>query len=366
MAAIPYPWRMDLVSAYKSRCNTHRLTEDGFQFQIVDELQSLADRLVSRRAPGSRRGLYLWGPVGRGKTMLMDLFYENLDVAVKRRVHFHAMMRWVRDRLAELSGRPNPLSTIAAELAPPQSVICIDEFHVSDVDNALVVELLLKELVSSRTVVVTTSNFSPDELVSDELGTEFRRNNPDSPTESSGLFRMSKHETQRLLSRSFRVLKIGGSIDYRTTNRASGARFFDSNARGTRQALARIFSQHADRETILAGPATVFGRPLDCVKRARGVYWFDYRAICEGNYSYRDYLELLGDGRLVILENVRIRSLDAAKRFGWLVEVVYDAGIALVVSAPDRIDRLLQQVDIPSHLRVEFQRIESRVVELCS
>ena len=170
---------MDLLSLYKRHCSDDGLIEDPFQIQMIAEMQAFyLSTQGSERPSDSNRGLYLWGAVGRGKTMLMDLFFNSLEGIPKRRVHFHQLMRRVRERLTEIAGQTNPLSTIAAELAPAGGIIFIDEFHVSDVDNALVVELLLKELVLLRSVVVTTSNFSPDSVIDDELGEEFRRNNP--------------------------------------------------------------------------------------------------------------------------------------------------------------------------------------------
>ncbi len=355
---------MDLLSIYKRHCSDEGLIEDPFQIQMVAEIQAFfRSTQRSERPSDSNRGLYLWGAVGRGKTMLMDLFFNSLDGLPKRRVHFHQLMRQVRERLAEIAGQTNPLSTIAAELAPAGGIICIDEFHVSDVDNALVVELLLKELVLSRSVVVTTSNFSPDSVIDDELGEEFRRNNPDAPVEDSGLFRTSKRETLRLLERSFHVVEIGGETDYRAPDSSEFRWFLDADAPGTGMALQNRFAQIANPPE-LSVETSVFGRSVECVKRTRDVYWFDYQQICENYYSYRDYLELLMDCRAVILENVDIRTLDGAKRFGWLVEVIYDAGLSLNLSASGGRAGLFAGLAIPDHLELEFQRIYSRVAQL--
>jgi cell division protein ZapE len=353
---------MDLVQAHNRLRATRGLTEDVFQSEVVVELQSFA-QLVTARTRHSKRGLYLWGPVGRGKTMLMDLFFENFD-GLKTRFHFHEMMRWVRDRLAQLSGTVNPLSIVASEMAPPGHLVYIDEFHVSDIDNALVIEVLLKELVSSRTVIVTTSNFSPDDVIDDALGDEFRKNNRDAPVESSGLFRASKAETLRLLKERFRICRIGGSIDYRTST-ASGLRWFvDSDVEHSKSLLERRFAATNSRR--LTSATSVFGRPVICVARSIDAMWFEYREICEGNYSYRDYLELLKGIRLVVLEDVKVTTLDGAKRFAWLVEVIYDSGIALMISAPGGLDGLFRDVHIPMHLRTEMLRVRSRVVELAN
>jgi cell division protein ZapE len=354
---------MDLVHAYDRLCFTRGLTADTFQREAAAELQAFANPAVADRS-SAQRGLYLWGPVGRGKTMLMDLFFEHLD-APKTRIHFHAMMRRIRDRLAQLSGTANPLSIVASELAPPGHVLCIDEFHVSDVDNALVLEVLLKELLSSRTVIVTTSNFSPDDLVDDALGLEFRRNNADSPIDDSGLFRTSKAETVRLLKKAFRIWRIGGSTDYRVSKRAGLQSFVDGDAADARAILQRRFSSFASG-LPLEREMTVFGRPINCVARSHGALWFEYREICEGNYSYRDYLKLLEGIRGVVVQDVNVRTIDGAKRLAWLVEVIYDARIDLVLSGSGGFEKLFDDIKIPSHLMLEMHRVRSRIYELTS
>jgi len=357
---------MDLIEAYQSLRATRGLTEDAHQIDTVAQLQLFGGEWRTRPA-GAKRGLYIWGSVGRGKTMLMDLFYQNLD-APKTRIHFHAMMRWIRDRLAQLGGTVNPLSVVASELAPPGYVLCIDEFHVSDVDNALVLEVLLKELLSSRTVIVTTSNFSPDDLIDDALGDEFRRNNVDSPLDESGLFRTSKAETLRILNEGFRIWRIGGSTDYRSSRATPLRGWLDAGDVHVRAVLERRFLSVVDTNAsaLLERETTVFGRPVACVARSDAALWFEYAEICEGNYSYRDYLELLQGVRLVILQDVKIRTLDGAKRFAWLIEVIYDAQIALVISASVGFDALFAQIDVPNHLALEMQRVRSRLRELTS
>ncbi len=354
---------MDLIGDYQRHCLHNRFAEDAHQIQLITEMQSFAEDLSSGRGDTSGRGLYLWGPVGRGKTMLMDLFFDSLEVAGKRRVHFHELMRWVRDRLAELSGQANPMTVVAAELVPAGSVICIDEFHVSDVDNALVVELLLKELISSRTVVVTTSNFSPENVIDDALGNEFRKNNPDAPLEGGGLFRTSKRETLRLLGEAFHVARIGGSRDYRTSVGADVSTFLDLQLQDAASVLQRQFDD-ISRGAELISETSVFGRPVSCRQRTADVFWFDYQQICEASYSYRDYLELLAGARAVLLEDVDIRTLDGAKRFGWLIEVVYDAGIQLIMTGRGGLDGLYGNIEVPPHLALEHERVASRVREL--
>ena len=354
---------MNLTSAYKQHCLHNQLDEDVFQIQVIVEMQSFADEI--RRAKHGNRsghGLYLWGPVGRGKTMLMDLFFDNMDAEGKRRFHFHELMRKVRDRLAELSGQVNPMATVALELVPPGSVVFIDEFHVSDVDNALVVELLLKELVSSRTVVVTTSNFSPDEVIDDELGNEFRKNNPDAQLEAGSLFQTSKKETLRILREAFRTARIGGTTDYRTSVPDSPS-FLDAELEGTASLLENKFEDLSDGAYVFTD-ASVFGRAVICKKRTSDVYWFDYHQICEGLYSYRDYLELLTGARAVFLEDVDIQTLDGAKRFSWLIEIIYDAGIQLVATGKGGVEGLYRNIEMPRHLSLERERVLSRITEL--
>lgn len=339
---------MDLEGAYLERCE-----RESF---VVDEHQLAAVRSMQRFWASGTNGLYIWGHVGRGKTFLMDLLFEEAQ-GTKRRVHFHALVREIRDGLAKLTGA-NPMARLALEIAPRGSLLCIDEVHVADLDNGMVLELLLKELVKNRLVVVTTSNFAPHALFPNETGSSFGAR-----AWGQRLLDESRRETLQLLEAHFEVLSVGGSVDYRRMAPSGAGRFFVG---GSLDTVLDVVSRGAHGE-VLESPFDVFGRSVSSVWRTATACVFEFESICRGLYSYRDYLSMLeGVERLGVVD-VDIESLDSARRFTWLVEIVYDQGIELVLSSPVEPTALFRRLArVPGFLAVEHERVVSRVIELTS
>lgn len=347
---------MSLLQAYRDHCESNDFRIDADQVTAAETLDRFAENAL---AGTGKRGLYFWGQVGRGKTMLMDLFYREAP-GRKKRLHFHALIREVRDRLARETG-PNPMHRVAAVIAPPGTLICIDEMHLSDVDNTLVIEILLSELLRNRLVIVTTSNFAPDELIPDEIGVSH------ASVEDSGLpgplFLESRDQIMRMIQQNFEVLKVGGTADYRQNANLGVGAYIQS-----RSPEQQIESFLLDLEVgaVITKESSVFGRPVPFVRRYERALWLNYADLCERAFSYRDYLELFNGIESVILQDVNVASLDGAKRLGWLVEVVYDSAKRLVLTSHKSIDSLFSDVAIPPHLKIEFRRVESRIKELTS
>lgn len=350
---------MDLPGAYDALCERESLKRDPHQRAAVAVMDTFAreatrKRLLSKR-PG--RGLYVWGEVGRGKTMLTNLMFDELD-GPKRRIHFHTLLRDIRDRLAGLTG-PEPMQRIALEIAPPGSVLCIDEVHVADVDNALVLELLLKELLTNRIVIVSTSNFSPAQLFPRPGGTEFGLG-------SGRLLEPSRRATMKILEEHFQTLHVGGSEDYRRKSAAGTAGHFVTEP-DAEHAMDAVFESNRGDQELLTTRLTAFGRPQPYMRRTSSILWFSFDQICEAEVSYRDYLGLLRDVDLLMVSNLDIRDFDAARRFSWLVEIAYDEGIRLVVSSFSDPQALFSRLsDVPVHIRQEHARVVSRILEMTS
>ena len=335
---------MDLQAAYFERCE-----RESF---VVDEHQLAAVRAIEQFWSSGAKGLYIWGNVGRGKTFLMDLFYDRAE-GIKRRVHFHALAREVREGLARLSGA-NPMERLALEIAPPGSLLCIDELHVADLDNGMVLELFLKELVRNRLVVVTTSNFAPETLFPTETGGAFG---------GQQLLAQSRRETLRLLDAHFEVLGVEGSLDYRRTAEQDAGRFFVGDATETVLALV----SGASSGDVLPVRFDVFGRPVSSLWRSTEACVFEFESICRGLYSFRDYLEMFDGVAHLGVVDVDIDSLDSARRFTWLIEIAYDQRVQITVSSSRDPVALFQRLPpVPDHLALEHERVVSRVIELTS
>jgi cell division protein ZapE len=331
-------------------------TLDAAQLRALARLQQLADELAIFRAvrqstvkrlfmrPDVPRGLYLWGGVGRGKSFLMDAFYARVAIRRKTRVHFHAFMRDVHEELATLKREPDPLATVAARIARKWRLVCFDEFHVSDIADAMILGRLLTALFAAGVVFVMTSNYAPDGLY------------------PHGLQRQNFVPTIRLLERWLDVLEVDGGVDYRLRALEQAPTYYSPLGPAADAALAHAF------ETTRAGPDEdpllhVEGRTLKARQRAGSAVWFDFAALCDGPRSQRDYLELAQRFAVVFVSGVPRMTAemgDRARRFTWLVDILYDHRVKLLLSAAVPPEDLYRE---GPHSR-EFPRTVSRLVEM--
>jgi cell division protein ZapE len=331
-------------------------TLDPAQQRALAQLQRLADQLAVFRAarqsklkrlfarPEVPRGLYLWGGVGRGKSLLMDAFYARVAIRRKTRVHFHAFMRDVHDDLATLKREPDPLATVAARIARRWRLVCFDEFHVSDIADAMILGRLLTALFAAGVVFVMTSNYPPSGLY------------------PNGLQRQNFVPTIRLLEQWLDVLEVDGGIDYRLRALEQAPTYYTPLGPEAEAALARAF------ETTRAGPDEdrhlhVEGRTLLARRRAGSAVWFDFATLCDGPRSQRDYLELARRFAVVFLSDVPRMTADMgdrARRFTWLVDILYDHRVKLLLSAATPPADLYREG--PNSR--EFPRTVSRLVEM--
>jgi cell division protein ZapE len=355
-AYLPTAREGSLLAHLKPELERRRIVLDHAQLGALDRLQRLHEELVEfRRArlsllrrwfhpPVPPRGVYLWGGVGRGKSFLMDAFYAAVPLRRKTRVHFHAFMKGVHDELRTLVREEDPLATVAARIARRHRLICFDEFHVSDVADAMILGRLLTALFRHGTVFVLTSNYRPDDLY------------------PNGLQRQNLLPTIALLKQWLDVVEADGGTDYRLRELEQAAAYYVTPPGVADARLAALF------ERMRPGPGedprlVVDSRVLKAKKRAGGLVWFDFATLCEGPRSQIDYLELARRFSVIIVSDVPRLSPDmsnAARRFTWLVDVLYDHRVKLLLSAEVAAADLYRE-GANSH---EFARTVSRLVEM--
>lgn len=341
------------------------LQSDGFvadaaQAMAVGKIQRLYRQLCSpppspglfgwwgrrARAPAAR-GLYLWGGVGRGKTYLMDCFYESLPRHDKRRVHFHRFMEDVHDRLRSLATVENPLDVIGDDLAAEAKVLCFDEFSVSDIADAMIMSGLLNRLFRNRVTLVTTSNVRPDGLYRD------------------GLQRAKFLPAIELLQRHTEVVNVDGGTDYRLRILERADTYCTSLEDSTSGKLRASFEQLAPGGWREGATIQVNHRALESIAVADGVGWFDFVQICQEPRAPADYIELARRFNTVLLSNVPMmddETNDAARRFVHFIDEMYDRNVNLIVSAAAVADELYSG----QRLAFEFRRTISRLNEMQS
>ena len=316
-----------------------RQNRDG----ILDWLRSKVRPM--RSAPAA--GLYLWGGVGRGKTLMVDMFYDCLPFAEKKRTHFHRFMRKVHDELRQLRDRQNPLQLIGQRFAREQRLLCLDEFFVNDIGDAMILSGVLKSLHEHGVTLVSTSNVAPDDLY------------------KNGLQRDRFLPAIEWLKSHNSVVHVDGSLDYRLQFLDNAQTYFTPLGAAARDGLAYNFSHVATEPGRSGVKLEIEGRHIPTVQHADGLVWFDFKVICGGYRSQNDYLEIARCFHTVLIADVPIldsHSDDASRRFVHLVDVFYDRNVKLIVSAAASPDRLYRG----TRLKQEFLRTASRLTEMQS
>lgn len=349
---------MSVIEAYARELQARGYTADAAQQRAVERLQRMYDEWVEfkrRRASRLRKlfdhspppqGVWLWGGVGRGKSFLMDVYYEAVPVVRKTRLHFHEFMRGVHRELRELRQVSDPLDEVARRIAARYRLICFDEFHVSDVADAMILDRLLRGLFAQGVSFVMTSNYRPDDLYPD------------------GLHRESILPAIELLKSNLDVVCVDSGIDYRRLEMQRAHAYIVPAGEAADRQLAQAF------ELAASGPGvpetlTVENRPLAALRRAGPVVWFDFATLCGSPRSQLDYLEIASRFHTVLLSDVpRMTSAmsSEARRFTWLVDVFYDQKVKLLISAQCP-PEALYTAGAMSH---EFHRTVSRLIEMQS
>lgn len=344
---------------YQAASQLPNFIRDDAQAAAIEHLDRLWTELMmfkrkrnrflgrSLRSPQVPKGLYFYGGVGRGKSFLMDAFFGCLPYRRKRRVHFHAFMAEIHQRLKTLKSESNPLKSVAAEIAKETRVLCFDEFHVSDIADAMILGRLLENLLNEGVVLVATSNYAPSELY------------PQGQNRSSFL------PTIALIESSLTVLNVDGGEDYRLRTLRPAEIFFTPANEENEAKLAKLFKEMTGITDLNPGISTIHGREIPHKAESGRAIWFDCRALCFGPRSQSDYLYLAEHYEMVFisgLEQLSPQEKAEARRLTWLIDVLYDFRVKLCATGAVDVNHIYTEGDFAE----EFTRTASRMVEMQS
>ena len=353
-----------VIEAYEAKLAERGYAPDATQRAAAGRLQQLYTELLHFKVargstlrkllnpPKPPRGVYFWGGVGRGKSFLMDCFYEAVPYQRKRRVHFHAFMQQIHRELEAHKGEADPLRQVADKLATQVRLLCFDEFHVSDIADAMILGRLLEALLSRGVVFVMTTNYAPDGLY------------------PNGLQRINFLPTIARIKAEFDIVEVDAGVDYRLRQLEQVEIYHVPSGADADARLDAAFDQMSGKVGEVGAVARGGGlKILDRVIRYRrlgpGIVWFDFAELCGGPRSQNDYLELARGFHTVLLSGIPAMTAaqaSEARRFTWLVDVFYDHKVKLIVSAdaaPDDLYTTGTQAN-------EFFRTASRLVEMQS
>ncbi|MBO9651763.1 MAG: AFG1 family ATPase [Variovorax sp.] len=349
---------MNVLQAYEAELTARGFKSDPAQLRAVEALDRCAREWAEYKAqrsnafkklinrPDTPRGVYMYGGVGRGKSFIMDCFYNAVPLRRKTRLHFHEFMREVHRELAELQGTVNPLDELGRRIAKRYKLICFDEFHVADITDAMILHRLLVALFDNGVGFVTTSNFKPDDLY------------------PGGLHRDRILPAIKLLNDNLEVINVDNGTDYRRRTLEQVRLYLTPNGaeadKEMREAFERL-AESADENPVLH----IEAREIHALRKAGGVVWFDFKTLCGGPRSQNDYLEIATQFHTVLLSDVPhmpVRMASEARRFTWLVDVFYDRRVKLIMSAEVPPEQLYTE----GPLAHEFPRTVSRLNEMQS
>ena len=354
----------DVTTLYEQSLAKRGFVSDPSQWRAVERLQRLYEEWSAYKAkrsnalkrllvkPDPPKGVYLWGAVGRGKSFLMDSFYLCVPLVRKRRVHFHHFMREIHREMHERKGAEDPLAAVAERTALRYRLVCFDEFHVSDIADAMILSRYLELVMDLGVQFVMTSNYHPDQLY------------------PNGLQRERFLPAIEFIKARLDVVNVDGGKDYRRLKLEKLRVYYvgKPGGPGAEAEMARIFEELKDVEEE-KHELDIEGRRIPYRKRAGGLVWFDFDVLCAGPRSYADYVDLARRFHTVILSGVpklTARASDAARRFTWLVDVFYDDRVKLIVAAEAQPDDLFTEGGDAKTAAAEFARTASRLTEMQS
>lgn len=349
---------MTALEHYQHLVKACGYTVDRAQLAALQELDQLEKALLEAPEPrGFFRGLfshdnhpasggaYLWGGVGRGKTFIMDTFYDALAIEEKLRLHFHRFMILAHGRLNVLGKGKDSLKRLANEYSEEYRVICLDEMHITDNGDAAIMKGLLLHLFAQNVLLVMTSNRKPLDLVRDVA--------------MAKLF----EPAARLLNDELKVIHIDGGEDYRSGHLQKRGIWHDSSHEAGRQAMGKAFDECSRADPGQKKIIIINDRDIPVIKRADGIVWFDFSAICGPPRARIDYIEIARYFNTILIQDIPVMDdihNDKARRFTLLIDEMYDRGVKLIASSCSMPDGLY----VGTGLAFEFQRVTSRLLEM--
>ena len=349
---------VSVTQAYEAELVAKGFQSDPAQLRAVQALQRCADEWAVYKArrsnafkkllvrPEIPKGVYMFGGVGRGKSFLMECFFDAVPLKRKVRLHFHEFMREVHRELVGLQGTQNPLDVLGERISKRYKLICFDEFHVADITDAMILHRLLVALFENGVGFVTTSNFEPNGLY------------------PNGLHRDRILPAIALLNQRMEVINVDNGTDYRRRTLEHVRLYHTPLGEQADAEMTLAFNQLAeihDEDPILQ----IEARKIQARRKAGGLVWFDFKALCDGPRSQNDYLEIANQFHTVMLSGVPympVSMASAARRFTWLIDVLYDRRVKLIVSAAVPPEALYTE----GPLAHEFPRTASRLNEMQS
>lgn len=350
---------LGMIEAYEALLATRGYFADAAQMTAASALQSLYSSLLAFKVnrnntfkrllvpPKPPKGVYFWGGVGRGKSFLMDCFYDSIPYRRKKRIHFHAFMQQIHRDLDKYKGEQDSILKVAEQIAKDVRLLCFDEFHVSDIADAMILGRLLDGLFAKGVILVMTSNYPPDRLY------------------PNGLHRDSFLPTIALLNKQLDVFEVEAGVDYRLRALEQVEIYHYPADEAAEKKMLDYFRMVAGEEGKKGGKIEVLGREIPTLRRGHGVIWFDFITLCGGPRSQNDYLEIARAYHTVMLSHVpkmTQHQASEARRFTWLIDVFYDHKVKLIATADCAPEALYTEGTQAS----EFARTVSRMTEMNS
>ena len=336
---------------YSSLIEDGKLSFDQEQKNLLDKLDDLNDVLIQRSKSWFGRkhikGLYIRGEVGRGKTQMMDIFFETLSIEKKKRVHFHRFMKLLHDDLDKISGQKDPLKVVAKNISKETEVLCFDEFYVEDIGDAMLLGRFINELFENKVTLIATSNTHPNNLYKD------------------GLHRSRFIPAIESIKENCEVHELDSAQDYRLRTLEQLEIFIVYGEDKGVKTLESNYSELTNNEYVEDRNIEILGRKIKTIRLSKGTVWIAFQDICEGPRSAKDYIEICSEFHTIFISHVPIMggvSDDSARRFIALVDECYERNVNLILSMQAELD----QIYIGERLSEPFKRCISRLEEMRS
>lgn len=350
--------KMTPIEYYHELISSGNLSEDPAQLAVLARLEAVSLLLIAEQKrresffsflqkPKLIHGIYLWGSVGIGKTLMMDCFFHCLPFKNKLRMHFHAFMQRVHNELVKYQGEKNPLELVANDLAAEAMVLCFDELFVSDVTDAMLLGRLFKSLFARGVSLVATSNTAPDDLY------------------KYGLQREQFIPAINAIKQNSEVIHLPIKVDYRLRHLQEAGVFYTPLDDFAKTSMEKTFSVLTQDETVSTTPVEIAGREIQVVKKAGDTIWFDFQVICTVPRSQKDYLLIAEKYRTVFISDIPVigaNEKDKICLFISLIDVFYDANVRVVISAAEPVAQIYSR----GYMVMEYTRTHSRLLEMQS